>query len=89
MYTASMKRTQIYLDEEAWARIERLAKTSGRSAAAVVRDAVATYLAGEEPGDDDPILALIDWAAQNPIDTGPTDAAKEHDHYLYGAPKGR
>jgi hypothetical protein len=84
-----MKRTQVYLDEEAWAQIEALAREAGRSSASVVRDAVSEYLAGRKSGDDDPILALMDWAAQNPPDAGPVDAAEEHDHYLYGAPKRR
>jgi len=35
-----------------------------------------------------PLLALVDIARQYPDDPDmPTDAAAQHDHYLYGTPK--
>jgi hypothetical protein len=33
--------------------------------------------------DVDPLL----WAAEHAVDTGLTDMADEHDHYIYGTPK--
>ena len=82
-----MKRTQVYFEEDDWARLQARAKASGRSGASIVRDAVAEYLA-REPDEQDPILAMIEWAERNLAPEGaPTDGALNHDHYLYGWPK--
>lgn len=42
------RRTQILLDEERYARLERAAQASGRSVAAVIRDAIDAKLADDE-----------------------------------------
>lgn len=86
-YTALMKRTQVYFDEDDWARIQARASRGGRSAASVVRDAVTAYLAADAP-DEDPIITLIREAESLVSEsTPPSDSALEHDHYLYGWPK--
>lgn len=80
MYTALMKRTQIYLDQDLDARLRVVAAEEGRSAAAVIRDALRTYLAGRRSAvAADPFLELAGAFAG-----GPRDASTEHDRYLYG-----
>jgi len=38
--------------------------------------------------DEPPLKKLADWASKlPPIANSPGDAAAQHDHYLYGAPK--
>lgn len=73
-----MKRTQIYLDED----IDfRLRAAEGRSAAALIRDAVRLYLAergGLQPTAD-PFLELA-----GAFEDGSRDASTDHDRYLYG-----
>jgi plasmid stability protein len=76
-----MRRTQIYLDEELNEQLRSAAAAEGRSAAALVRDAVRRYLAIERPEATDPILAAIGSVAGLP-----SDAAVSHDRDLYGAP---
>lgn len=75
-----MKRTQIYIDEELDRRLRAAAAEDGRSAAALIRDAVRAYLTqrrGKPP--DDPILALAGtFTSRRP------EASAEHDRLLYG-----
>lgn len=81
MYTgAHMRRTQIYFDDSLHQRIRRTAKDEGRTAAALIREAAARYLDERAPRHDDPIRAFIGGAKK-----GPSDAAREHDRYLYGS----
>lgn len=49
MYTARVRRTQIYLDEELDRELRALAAAEGRSAAAVIREALRRFLAEERP----------------------------------------
>lgn len=42
-YTASMRKTSVYLDDAQAIRLARLAREEGRSQAEVLREAVATY----------------------------------------------
>jgi predicted transcriptional regulator len=42
-----MKRTQIYLDDEQDARLEKRARASGRTKSALIRDAINRFLARE------------------------------------------
>jgi predicted transcriptional regulator len=42
-YMAVMHRTTIYLDEHTHERLQRLAEASGRTQAAVIREAIAVY----------------------------------------------
>jgi plasmid stability protein len=75
-----MKRTQIYLEEDLDHQLRERAAAEGRSAAAVVREAVRDYLHRQRPAEtDDPIQALI-----GAFDGGRTNGALNHDKYLYG-----
>ena len=75
MYTSCMKRTQIYLDEGLDRRLRSRARKEQRSAAALIRDAVRTYLdaqatrpvglarlhgTGKEIWSDEDVTAYID-----------------------------
>lgn len=76
-----VKRTQIYLDEELDAELRIVATFEGRSAAAVIREAVRAYLdqrAEERGAIDDPFADVIGAFAG-----GPPDAAERHDDYSY------
>lgn len=75
-----MRRTQIYIDEALDEELRQVATAEGRSAAAVIREALSAYLAARRGGTvaDDPILAMAGMF------TGlPADAAAEHDRDLY------
>jgi Ribbon-helix-helix protein, copG family len=77
----SVKRTQIYLDEDLAAEIRQMAAAEGCSDSALIREAVRTYLSKRRSGGSgDPILALAGAFAG-----GPVDASTEHDRYLYGS----
>jgi len=81
MYIRNMRRTQIYLDEDLDAALRQLAAAEGRSAAALIREAVRGYLSERRTSSaDDPILA-----AAGTVTGLPGDAAEEHDRDLYGA----
>jgi plasmid stability protein len=77
VYTPLMKRTQFYLEEGLDSRLREAAEREGRSAAALVRDALEHYLASKEP-DDDPLRPLI-----GAFEGKHRDAAMNHDKYLY------
>ena len=80
-----MKRTQIYLEEELDRELRAAAAAEGRSAAAVIREAVRRYLAGvDHPRSEDPFLAIA-----GSVSGRAKDGALNHDHYLYGAPPER
>jgi len=52
-----MKRTQIYLDDEQDARLERRARASGRTKSALIREAINRFLArGPAPGELEAVL---------------------------------
>lgn|GEM_PF-1209001 len=73
---------QIYLDEEVDRDLRQAAAAEGRSAAAVIRDALRAYLkagAAVPAALDDPILAMA-----GRFGGLPADAAVDHDRYLYG-----
>lgn len=78
-YTASVRRTQIYLDEVVDRHLRDVAASEGRSAAALIREAVARYLAERQGQDHDPILDMV-----GTVDGLPSDAAAAHDRDLYG-----
>jgi plasmid stability protein len=90
MYTSSqnwrivedMRRTQIYIDEDLDEQLRQRAAAEGRSAAAVIREALGAYLAGDTGGDegDDPIMAMA-----GTLRGLPPDASVEHDRDLYGS----
>jgi plasmid stability protein len=75
-----VRRLQIYLDEGLDRQLRQRAAAEGRSAAAVIRAALARYLApGGEPDGDDPIRAVA-----GSLHGLPADAAVAHDRQLYG-----
>ncbi len=84
-----MRRKQLYLDEASERALKLLAARTGRSEAYHVRQALRRYLEGL-PGvseeEADPLAGLI-GLVDDP--EGPDDVAVNHDHYLYGAPKGQ
>jgi len=76
---------QIYLDEDVDRGLRQAAAAEGRSAAAIIRDALRSYLAGSADQmasvtADDPILAMA-----GRFGGMPADAAADHDRYLYGS----
>ncbi len=48
-YPTSVKKTSIYLDDADFERLQRLARTEGRSQAEIVRSAIAAYDAQHKP----------------------------------------
>jgi len=85
MYTEPMRRTQIYFEEDLDRELRAVAAAEGRSAAALIREAVRRYLADRgHGGRGDPILTMI-----GTIEGLPADAAAEHDRDLYGPPPRR
>ena len=80
-----MRRTQIYIDEDLDRELRATAAAQGRSAAALIRQALRVYLSADSLGghainaDSDPILAMI-----GTLRGLPEDAATEHDRDLYG-----
>jgi plasmid stability protein len=80
MYTAGVRRTQIYIDEDLDRDLRAVAAAEGRSAADLIREAVRRYLAERGGGGTaDPIAAMI-----GAVSGLPSDAAAEHDRDLYG-----
>lgn len=80
-----MKRTQIYIDEELDRRLRTAAAEDGRSAAALIRDAVRVYLAQRRGAPaDDPILSVA-----GAFTTRRPEASSEHDRLLYGGDQRR
>lgn len=77
-----VRRTQIYIDEDLDRDLRRLAAAEGRSAAAVIRDAIRAYLShrADGRGEPDPILAMA-----GALSGLPPDAALEHDRDVYVA----
>jgi plasmid stability protein len=75
-----MRRTQIYLDDDLDEELRTLASAQGRSAAAVIREALRVYLVSQIPKPTaDPILT-----AAGTVVGLPRDASTEHDRDLYG-----
>jgi plasmid stability protein len=75
MYTAKIRRKQLYLTDDLDDRLKDRSAVSGRSEAALVREALEAYL--QEPGipAGDPILGLAGLATAEP----PARAATEDD----------
>jgi plasmid stability protein len=78
-----VRRTQIYIDEQADEQLRQAAAAEGRSAAALIREALGAYLAARarELSPDDPILAMA-----GTLHGLPADASVEHDRDLYIRP---
>jgi hypothetical protein len=75
-----VRRTQIYIDEQADDQLRQAAAAEGRSAASLIREALAAYLSARTRGlsPDDPILAMA-----GTLHGLPADASIEHDRDLY------
>lgn len=82
-----MLRKQIYIDEELERGLKAVAARTGEAEAVHVRAALREYLRGHEPiaSREDPLSSLIGIVDDENL---PDDVAEQHDHYLYGAPKG-
>ena len=76
-----MHRTQIQLDEASYRALRAQAFASGRSLAAVVREAVATYLAGAQKRRRRPTIRDFTFLRAG-RSGGPSDIAVNHDKYL-------
>lgn len=80
LYNCDMRRIQMYIDEDLDDMLRQVAAVEGRSTAAIIREAVRAYLNTDAPAtDEDPFRTIIGAYVG-----GPTDAALEHDRYLYG-----
>lgn len=74
-----VKRTQIYLEVDLDRRLRAAAAAEGRSAAALIRDAVRAYLASDGGRKrPDPFLEIAGKSRGKH-----RDAAENHDYYLY------
>ncbi|MGH2810568.1 MAG: CopG family transcriptional regulator [Actinomycetota bacterium] len=75
-----MKRKQIYIGEDLDSELRMAALAEGRSAAAIIRDAVRSYLArpAGHSNTDDPFLKLA-----GSFKGGPSNASVDHDRYIY------
>jgi hypothetical protein len=78
---ANLKRKQIYLDEESYRALKRLALTTKISEAEHIRRAVKKYIAKQKGKmtEADPLRKLIGLRDKP---DGPTDASIHHDRYL-------
>jgi hypothetical protein len=75
-----MRRTQIYIDERVDEELRQVAAADGRSAAALIREALSAYLTARarELPPDDPILAMA-----GTLHGLPADASVQHDRDVY------
>ncbi len=81
MYNGDMHRTNMYVDNDLHEALRQAAVIEGRSAAAIIRDALRRYLQERErPLASDPFRDLI-----GAFSSGRNDTALHHDHYLYNA----
>jgi predicted transcriptional regulator len=72
-----MKRTTIFVPEDLERDLQLYARRAGTSTAAVVREALAAYVARKQPGADLPSFAAA-------FDSGHTDTAERHEEILFG-----
>jgi hypothetical protein len=82
MMLYTMHRTQLLLDDGQYQTLKSLADAQGRSLSDLVREIVAAHLKGQ------PARAARRLSEIAGVAEGPPDGAAEHDHYLYGWPKG-
>lgn len=79
-----MRRTQVYLDEELVAGLQRLARTEGTSMGELIRRGARRLLqetvATEPWGAADPLWDLVGFVSGG----APDDASLNADRYLYG-----
>src|SRR5262245_26418344 len=88
VYTERMDRMQVYLESEQRLRLNALARTTGRPAAELIREAVSRYLEQEtqDVSENDPLFELI--GAGGDLEKA-TDVASNHHRYLALADTGR
>ena len=81
VYTLRMDRMQVYLESEQRLRLNALARTMGRPAAELIREAVSRYLEQEtqDVSEKDALFELI--GAGGDLETA-TDVASNHHRYL-------
>ena len=80
VYNQNMRRMNMYVDDDLEGELRQAAALEGRSAAAIVRDALRRYLRERShPEQPDPFRPLI-----GAFTAGPDDSALHHDRYLYG-----
>jgi metal-responsive CopG/Arc/MetJ family transcriptional regulator len=74
-----MKRTTIMAEEELLYKIERIALEKGKSKAAVIREALAEYVAEVEADEpfENPLLGLIGLAGEDAVETDMSDGKDE------------
>ncbi len=83
-----MKRKQIYIAQEQEAELERLAARRNVPVSLLIREAVAVYIAAQEPVrmehvEDHPLWALVGIGTSPAL---PEDGSVNHDAALYGRP---
>lgn len=86
---ANMVRTQVYLPRDMRATLIRRAEEHGLTLADQIRTALDEYLARIETAEDGVVLMPDDPLFQmlGIFDSGLDDLGRNHDHYLYGAPR--
>lgn len=76
----SEKRTQVYFPMSVYLRIERKAKETSQSSAAIIREAVDKYLGeGSIDWGNDPFFKTVGI-----MESAIGDLSERHDRYLYG-----
>lgn len=68
MYTAIMRRIQIYIEEDVDDVLTAEAARTGKSKAALIRDCLSTRFRSHVSIDDDPITALVGSVEVEPAD---------------------
>ena len=82
-----MKRTQIYIDPETYARARAVAKSSGQTVSELIRTSLARFLPKTTKGENS-LVKLEELSHKyTPKAHIPTDLSTNLDHYLYGVPK--
>jgi len=77
--------TTVYLDEKTRTQVERIAVTTGKPKAAIVREALASGLKQYHVSPSTTakgLLELATWAEKHHV-TGPTDLSQNMDTYLW------
>ena len=77
----------IDVSPEELAQLQEAAASRGQDLAVYVKEAFETWLKIFEKEVDTGYEALTELIEKCQMDTGITDLAHQHDHYLYGTPK--
>jgi hypothetical protein len=85
----NMVRTQVYLPQATHKALIERAEKQGLTMATQIRAALDEYLERTQTEEDGPILQPDDplFSMIGIADSGLSDVAVNHDHYLYGMPK--